>query len=115
MDGQEIDRYLELPIGPGKVYSLDPEQFRNFFHQFWDEHPTNQNIDRDFQRYYQTHHRRDFFGLGALDAKYHGFFAGKPAPDDAVIKIGLEFETGNIASSFRALWKLNGLFLAKFI
>jgi hypothetical protein len=40
--------------------------------------------------------------------RYHGYF--EPAPGPSSLRIGLEFETGNIASSFRSLNKLNLLF-----
>jgi hypothetical protein len=113
--GQAIDGYIELPLATGsKGYAPDRNQFRSFFEDYWDDHPT-EDVDRDFLRYYQTYHRRDFFGLGSLDARYHHHFAEKTVSAKTLLKIGLEFETGNIASSFRALWKLNVLFLAKLI
>jgi hypothetical protein len=113
LDGQEIDGYIELPVADRTGYHLDQAAFRTFFDKLWDDLPQSEDMDREFQRYYQTYHRRDFFGLGSLAPKYHSLFATKPIPADAVLKIGLEFETGNIASSFRALWKLNVLFLSK--
>jgi hypothetical protein len=52
--------------------------------------------------------KRRFFGIGTLAAKYHAHFT--KTTEEKKFRIGLEFETGNIASSFRALTKLGFLY-----
>src|SRR5262249_25316698 len=103
------------PVAAGSTgYALDQARFLQFFESYWTDHPT-ESLDLAFVRLYQMYHRRAFFGIGHLHPKYHGFFAPTPIPDGTVVRVGLEFETGNIASSFRALWKLNILYLANLL
>ena len=52
--------------------------------------------------------KRGCFNLSGLDPSFHASF--RQGTGTVPLRVGLEFETGNIASSFRSLNKLNFLF-----
>jgi hypothetical protein len=78
-----------------------------FLDQFTTEHP-EETPDTTAVRLYQMYVARTCFDIGTLAAKYHPHFT--KTTDPKKLRIGLEFETGNIASSFRALTKLGFLY-----
>jgi hypothetical protein len=99
IDRQRIDGYIELPCPAGVV--LDKAKIAGFLDRFMSEKP-EASVDDVLFRYM---HRR-CFNLNIEE--YSEFFA--ESSGEVTLRIGLEFETGNIASSFRALNKLNFLF-----
>ncbi len=101
LSGQRIDAYIELPSEPG--FNLDKAQMGRFLDQYTTAHP-EASVDAIFFRY----GKRSCFNLSGLDQSFHGYFA--QASVTTKVRVGLEFETGNIASSFRSLNKLNFLF-----
>jgi hypothetical protein len=98
---QDIDSYIELPCAVG--YRLDQSRLTEFLSRYATEKP-EASLDDVFLRYV----KRGCMGLAPVEPTYHSFFVIGAATER--IKIGLEFETGNIASSFRSLNKLNFLF-----
>lgn len=110
ISGQTIDAYLEVPLS-GDAFSIAPANLLNLFPQYLscnygsvDAAP----MDRDLSRLYQCYVARKKFRLEPSLALFDGKF--KRAVCDTPLRVGLEFETGNIASSFRAIAKLEGLF-----
>jgi len=101
LSGQRIDAYVEMPSAPG--FQLSRQQLGTFIDQFTAAHPES-SIDSIVYRYI----KRSCFNLALIDPAFHGYFTQTSASIN--IRIGLEFETGNIASSFRSLNKLNYLF-----
>src|SRR5207244_4405488 len=84
-------------------FRLDRTDLGKFLDGYSTDHP-EASIDELFFRYA----KRSCFNISSLDPKFHGYF--KPAPAPTTLRVGLEFETGNIASSFRSLNKMNFLF-----
>lgn len=107
LEGQKIDAYLEVDF-PGHVYQVKEIDYLPFLNAFMQLNPTA-NID-DVSH---TYHKNRLFSLAHLDPSLHHFFTEQTDP--ARTRIGVEFETGNIASSFRALTKLNYLSLCQAI
>jgi hypothetical protein len=105
LEGQTIDAYIELPIGPG--YTIDQALLFQFLKEYTDAHP-DESPDTATVRLFQMYVRRSCFRIGALEEEYRHFF--QPASGTGPLRIGLEFETGNIASSFRSLNKLGFLY-----
>ncbi|KEK27058.1 MULTISPECIES: PDDEXK family nuclease [Shewanella] len=66
-----------------------------------------------FPMFYGMFVDRSFFDINFLPEYLHHFFTKKSLR--TTIKVGVEFETGNIASSFRAINKLYGLYQSGFI
>ncbi len=99
--GQTIDAHIELPCPAG--HQLDKSRLTAFLDEYTTDNP-EASVDDVFFRYV----KRSCLGLSTVDPKYHHYFGIGAAATR--IRIGLEFETGNIASSFRSLNKLNFLF-----
>jgi hypothetical protein len=99
IDRQRIDGYIELPSRSGFI--LDKTKLAAFLDRFMTEKP-EASIDDLMHRYM----RRTCFELSL--GEYAEYFIEDSG--NQTLRIGLEFETGNIASSFRALNKLNFLF-----
>ena len=99
IDRQRIDGYIALPSRSGFV--LDKTKLAAFLDRFMTEKP-EASIDDLIHRYM----RRRCFELSL--GEYAEYFIEDSG--NQTLRIGLEFETGNIASSFRALNKLNLLF-----
>lgn len=110
---QEIDAYIELEA-PGKRLRIPPDgRFIEFFGLHFAKSPAL-DLRKEFIRCWHNYVRVGINGLEQIDAKFRRFF--KNVGDDVTkVKIGLEFETGNIASSFRALGKLESLFVTEHI
>lgn len=107
--GQTIDAFVELPSAARKFRIPPTARFLEFFH-LWCNHFNPENIRNEFlacwHRFVQVgvNRRTDVFKV------VRPYFE-RNETHDACVRIGLEFETGNIASSFRALDKLETLFV----
>jgi len=104
LEGQNIDGYIEL--NTRETYSLKKSHVVNLTSTFWDENPTRE-FDEIVSLFYGMFVKRNCFTLGTVPETYHEHFMRS---EKGVLRIGLEFETGNIASSFRALSKLGSLY-----
>lgn len=100
---QEIDAYLEVE---GAFTRFKPQlPFLDFLQRVstcipdWELEATSL-----FRKYYQTEN----FTLEDLPSTLHNCFEPQTLKDK--IRVGVEFETGNIASSSRALLKLDSLY-----
>jgi hypothetical protein len=110
---QRIDAYVELPA-VGQAYRVPGERFLEFFSSFL---ATPEGaialseagaLDRLFTKLYGTLVSRPFVHPEGLPSHLQAYAV--PSSDPLIVRIGLEFETGNIASSFRALYKLGFLY-----
>jgi hypothetical protein len=104
--GQTIDNFVSLPLNTAR-FRIPADRFPEFFATF-----SKQNrIDDLRSAFLEAWHRFVRVGIDGLDSysAYREFFGQSEASTS--LRIGLEFETGNIASAFRALDKLETLFV----
>lgn len=102
---QRIDGYVEIEIGTScnlaedrltKVYELLTAQ------------DSEEDLDKVFSTLYQMYVKRKCFNINHLPSEVESYF--QKSNVGRHIRIGLEFETGNIASSFRSLSKLYSIY-----
>jgi hypothetical protein len=105
LEDQCIDAYLELDHPAG--YQTSKTVLFGMLDQFTNQHP-NEAPDTAAVRLYQMYVARQCFGIQSIPKSYHRHFT--MATNPTKLRIGLEFETGNIASSFRSLNKLGFLY-----
>ncbi|TMO80054.1 hypothetical protein CWC16_09655 [Pseudoalteromonas sp. S3776] len=113
LDRQNFDGF-GLVQAEGAVYTLDEKVIVEFIKKYL--LAINQPeylISKYFSVFYGMYVKRNFFNLNGVPDELHGYFTNSSSSES--IRIGVEFETGNIGSSFRALMKLNNLFLKGFI
>lgn len=105
LDDQRIDAYKEFEYS-GKYLGLNKDEFLEVV-RYLDVEDSSypEKVSMLYKSFYKTKfpYNHEYF-TGKLQN------IGKPKEFKRKIKLGLEFETGNIASSFRALAKLNHLF-----
>lgn len=102
--GQEIDGYIEKDISGLNTSTISRENLNNQISE----------LDPDHQRYVELisslkymYYQRNCFPIDSSFNPSHF----TTVQNSIKYRIGLEFETGNIASSFRAFSKLNMLYL----
>jgi len=106
---QTIDAYKEYEIDRNG-YFLDEEGFRKMHFEYWKNNKGLESIPeftRDVKNFYVDRRHPEI--VEELD-RYREYFKSGSNEDPIIYKVGLEFETGNIASSFRALTKLTVLY-----
>lgn len=104
--GQTIDNFVALPLKAAR-YRIPPARFPAFFANY-----SRQNRFEDLRSgFLECWHMFVRVGISDLSSHetYRSFF-GQSEPSTP-LRVGLEFETGNIASAFRALDKLETLFV----
>jgi hypothetical protein len=99
--GQEIDGYIAIEYVNHQASYLNKENLISLVN---DIDPDSDNYLFDISSLYSKYYRKRMFVPSKNIEKYTRTI------ENITIKIGLEFETGNIASSFRAISKLNNLF-----
>lgn len=110
--GQTIDNYLEIKTS-GSRYRLPPDtSFLEFFQEHCKE-AVPADLRKEFLAMWHQYVKLGLGHLSSIDASKHGLFEKVDVNDR--LKIGLEFETGNIASAFRSLDKLESLFVGDHI
>lgn len=116
IDGQSIDAYKEFDQSDYELYSIPRDRFCNFFGEYLAtdigraDVDAHEHLDFLFRRLYGTYVRRSAELKSNFPSALSKFFSRETT--DRKLRVGLEFETGNIASSFRALMKLSVLFVA---
>lgn len=98
---QEIDGYIELECVNHQAAYLKKE---NFIYLLNEIDPDSDNYLFKVSSLYSKYYIKRMFNPSKNTERFTGTI------ENVMIKIGLEFETGNIASSFRAISKLNHLF-----
>lgn len=110
---QRIDAYVELRT-EGPTYRIAPERFVAYFQSFLSmpEGATALSdagaLDRLFSKLYGAYVSRPFVYPDGLPIHLQAYAVQSSEP--LTVRVGLEFETGNIASSFRSLYKLGFLY-----
>ncbi len=106
IEGQEIDGYREFEFR-GRGYHLVREALLELIVDWWEANP-EEDIPLVFAKFYQRYVKRVAHSVEEVPEQYRHHF--RESDISTVVKIGVEFETGNIASSFRAFSKLNTLY-----
>lgn len=107
--GQTIDNFIELPTS-GTAYRVPRNDFPRFFAEIVADNPAD-DLPREFAGLYRKYVQVGIRDIGTIAEPQRAYFAASREEEQRSIRIGLEFETGNIASAFRALTKLEGLFV----
>jgi hypothetical protein len=104
---QAIDGYIEKTYRT-EVFSITKNNLLELVRAYWTDFP---DVDADtvFMKYYQMYYQRQIFTIDEEPLRYHPFFTSEGIKD-VTLRIGVEFETGNIGSSYRALSKLGTLY-----
>ena len=105
--GQTIDNYLAVETTEARYRILTNEDFLEFFNRLC-ENDMPADLLKEFRSAWHQYFRIGVPDLSDLDESVKHMFQLDEGP--RTIRIGLEFETGNIASAFRALTKLESLF-----
>jgi hypothetical protein len=105
LEGQTIDAYLVLDHPAG--FTTTKSALFGFLDQFTTQHP-DESPDTTTIRLFQMYVKRALFDIKPIASQYHQHFT--QATTAGKLRVGLEFETGNIASSFRSLNKLGFLY-----
>lgn len=110
LDDQRIDGYFELDYN-GQYLHLDKDEFLEVINYLNVE---DENYPEQVSMLYKCFYKMSFpYNTTYFTGKLSKI--GIPKTINRKLRIGLEFETGNIASSFRAVSKLNYLFDKGFI
>lgn len=112
--GQNIDGCITLEyIGEG--YKIkDKNKLLEVLHDYMkSKNLSDDHIFRLFPMFYGMYVQSDFYDIKHLPLEAQLLF--EKVPVHKIFRLGVEFETGNVASSFRALNKLFILFQSKHI
>jgi len=106
---QTIDGYKEFEVHKAG-YTLSKDSTLSLVRESWegDSYPPNLMANL-----YELHYKRSVFQPSRESQRNIDLF--RKANEAGRLRVGLEFETGNIASSFRALSKLDTLFRENFL
>ena len=107
--GQEIDGFVSL-TGGGRRFRIPPDARFVDFYRLHCEQNAPPDIRKEFLSSWRRYVQIGINQLAEVEPAFQGFFE-KSGPDAATVRVGLEFETGNIASAFRALDKLETLYV----
>ena len=112
---QTIDAFLEISSTPIQSIRIPKDQFANFFSEYIKTNEAriaqenNEPLDAIFSRLYHSLATRSTIAhRDSFDENLQSYFVQAPAQTN--FRVGLEFETGNISSSFRAIQKLKLLY-----
>lgn len=111
---QTIDAYIEIIPEASEAYRVSPERFLEYFASYTrtaeGASAINEagGLDHLFTKLYGSLVSRPFVYPGCLP-EHLGKYVERTS-ERLILRVGLEFETGNIASSFRSLYKLGFLY-----
>jgi hypothetical protein len=113
LEDQRIDARKTFISSGG--FKLERKNLTKIVEGSWNDAESNEaDFDIDlFPKLYRQYHLRECFEISTTLAIYQNRF--KQVLKDQELRVGLEFETGNIASSFRALSKLDSLYKKQII
>lgn len=109
---QAIDAYKEFQFKDA-AYTLSRNNYLKLSDELWKQAETSKERPEFLGAYY-GYCRRDLFPIPKWAESQKSLFK-KSAEKERTLRVGVEFETGNIASSFRAISKLNLLYWTDFI
>lgn len=105
IDGQNIDGFISIHFSGVGYRIKDKNEIVRVIHRYISENNLDESsIYTLFPMFYGMYTRDGYYDIAALpDDVYHLF---EPVEINKRFRLGVEFETGNVASSFRALNKL---------
>jgi hypothetical protein len=108
LDGQNIDGYAEIKAR-GHAFMLPKRKLVELLEAYMTQLEVDESlIGQMFTMFYGMYVARGLFTLEGIPTNLRHYFT--EVAFDSPFRVGVEFETGNIASSFRAFQKLNTLF-----
>jgi hypothetical protein len=112
---QKTDAYKECEFS-GSAYQINDSDFRRLVFDYWDKPDIEyESILTFIQEIWGMYVQRAKCDVSGLPEQYHHYFTQVKEEDKKTVRVGLEFETGNISSSFRSFMKLNFLFVNNII
>ena len=116
IEDQELDAYIEFPSDSRSFCRVREDDFPRFFYEYFHQNQLqlkstlSNSVDVLFSTMYHAYCRRAVPFDDIIISRDLRVFFQNSQPTHESIRVGLEFETGNIASSFRAINKLNLLY-----
>lgn len=108
VENQRIDGFGRLAI-TGTAYTLARPSLFRFLEEYTEHYlPADADIGALATLISEMYLKRKLFDVSSIPTQLHHYFTSESI--NSHMRIGVEFETGNIASSFRALMKLGYLF-----
>jgi len=107
--GQNFDAARTFTIH-NESYFLDESNFRKLHQEYWRDNEGNINISKFTRRVEDLYLNRNHYEIAQWVDNYEEYFSLSPDAEPIDFRVGLEFEIGNIASSFRSINKLGILF-----
>lgn len=118
VDGQNIDGFGKLIYEHHTYisYKLKEDKFLEFLKKYlYINNFPEYLISKYFAIFYAMYEKREIFTLDCIPEVLHEYFIPYATKNDKCIRIGVEFETGNTSSAYRAFFKLNSLFAKNII
>lgn len=114
IDGQNIDGTITLTVETTGYRIKDPNELLRVLHRYIEQEGLQRSaVYTLFPMFYGMYTGPGLYDIERLPADMHGLF--EEVPGVKQFRIGVEFETGNVASSFRAFNKLFVLFQNNYI
>lgn len=106
--GQAFDGFIKVSYSGVGYKIIDPDRLLAIIHEYIRINGLpRQTVYTLFPMFYGMYVERGYYDVGPLIFAKEHFI---PTSVDVSYKVGVEFETGNVASSFRAINKLYTLF-----
>jgi len=114
LNGQNIDGLIAIDFTSDGYRIRDRDKLLEVLHLYIEEQglPSN-SIYTLFPMFYGMYVDKGLYDISCLPESTKGLFT--PSSNTTKFRLGVEFETGNVASSFRALNKLFVLFQQRYI
>jgi hypothetical protein len=113
IDNQDFDGFGVVDY-QGTTYTISESVIVEFIKSYLEETKQPEYlISKFFSIFFGMYVKRQMFNLDGIPDTLHHYFTENDGGGS--LRVGVEFETGNIGSSFRAILKLNNLFLKNHI
>lgn len=107
--GQAFDGLISREFNGTGYKIIDPDDILKVVHRYiYEASLPRSSVYTLFPMFYGMYVERGYYDLNGLPEELHHLF--EPQKFNCEFKVGVEFETGNVASSFRAINKLYVLF-----
>jgi hypothetical protein len=109
INGQAFDGFIQRSYSHTGHQIIDRNKLLEvIFTYIAENNMTESMVHTLFPKFYGMYVERDCFDISSLPSSTHSLFHATKVTSD--FRVGVEFETGNVASSFRAINKLGILF-----
>jgi len=105
---QRIDAFTHVRDS-GITFFVHEPDFRELIYDYWSSNEGSVDPLQLVRNVYHQYFKRDIYDIDTWGSEYKQYFTSAKK-EEIEFRVGLEFETGNIASSFRAFNKLNTLY-----